>query len=288
MNWFLPLVKAMTCTQACRRVLREEYSTKLGWKMTDEEWEIMATMAKLPGDPIVQHRTKQMWVMWKIAVALYGVAAVLNNIVSYATGSEPFGNMFIYVTNWTLILEAIFLVCSGFFSMKFLKHNEETSDFGDAKRQHWTVVCLWILQHIVFVSATGVTILYWAMVYDGGKVPPQLMDHVVNIAVLLPDYFFSQLPFRLLHGWLPIAYAIMYIIFSIIAYVAGVPTDSSYIYSALDWDDIPSTIVTCVGVIFILLLLHFVLYGASMVTLSMKAKKKKNEPEVEITYASVV
>ncbi len=154
------------------------------------------------------------------------------------------------------------------------------------------MVSLWILQHIIFVCALAVTILFWALVYDGEDITALVqVGHIYNTIVLLPDYFFSQLPFRFLHGWLPIAYRLLYIVLSAILYVAGVGSienDTDYIYSSLDWDNISKSIINCVGILIGVLVLHCILYCVSMVTLPRKATEEKLEVEMASTSAKIV
>ncbi len=172
--------------------LKDEFSTKkLGWTMSTEERIIMDTMAKLPGN-IVQRRTKKTWVIWKIVAAVLGVLAVLETFLRW-NRYYPFGQLFIYVTNWTIIFEAIYLVATCCLCVKLLKHDVEQVDVDSARRLHWIILCMWILQDLVLICAVTVSILFWGLVYTGGYVSfHTIIVHVLNTVLVLPDMFFPH------------------------------------------------------------------------------------------------
>ncbi len=245
----------------------------MGWTMSTEEQLIMSTMAKVPGD-VEQLRSKQIYVLWKIVAAVYTVAGFVWDVVIYAYQYEY---MFIYVTRWTQVFDIFYLVTSCCVSVKSLKHDVKQSHFCDERgRPHWFILCVWILHDIVLVCAPAVTLLFFSLInYKGYDMDANA--HILTTVAILPDCFFSQFPYRLLHVYVCVTYIIVYIVFSIIHYAANIGNGSGgtpYIYSALDWGDIPQAVTNCIGVVIIIICFHVLVLIASKVTISTRNKEE--------------
>lgn len=61
--------------------------------------------------------------------------------------------------------------------------------------------------------------------------------HVLNLVLAMLDAIFSRLPRKYAHAWVPLVYAMFYIIFSYVYYLAGGTNlkGDHYIYNVLDW-----------------------------------------------------
>ncbi len=268
----------MTFTQEFRADLKEAFCTKdlrwaMGWTMSTEEQLIMCTMAKLPGD-VERLRRKQIYVLWKIVAAAYTVAGFVWDLVVY---KHPYDEMFIYVTHCTRLFDIFYLVTSCYVAVKSLKHNVQQSHFCDERgRPHWFILCVWILHDIVLVCAPAVTLLFFALVYQKGQ-DMEVNAHILTTVAILPDWFFSQFPCRLLHVYVCVTYAMVYIVFSIIHYATNIGNTvngTRYIYPALDWGDIPLAVTSCIKVVVAVICLHVLVLIASKVTISTRNKEE--------------
>ncbi len=94
---------------------------------------------------------------------------------------------------------------------------------------------------------------------------------------------------------MPITYVLTYVIFSIIHYVADIKDlqdNTRYVYSSLDWGNIPSAIIHVIAAFVLVTLLQFIVYLASMVTQVMKTEDTpnslaKNNLELELQPVAV-
>eukprot|EP01084_Bolivina_argentea_P113629 202499_1 len=244
--------------------------------MSTEEYIIMVTMAKLPGS--VQRTTKKKWAIWKIVAAVLGFLFVLNALLNSLIRYPPVGQLFIYITNWTMIFEAIYLIATCCLCVKLRKYDVEQMDVDNSGKQHWPILCMWILQDFILVCPVAVVIFYWGFGGDASSYNEVIM-HVCNVVLVLPDIFFSPLPHRLLHVYVILCVMIIYMLFSIIHYIANIKSfrnETRYIYSALDWGSVFITVTYIILVFLFICLLQFIVNLASMVTRAMRPKQAPN------------
>ena len=164
-----------------------------------------------------------------------------------ANGDEKF---FIFLTSWAYVVyvgsliwsafsSTLTFVCSNFccadqFGEKFTetmngRHSFElildTKPVGccwcgvKTDQTLWHQKILWILNSIAVVLAIGVSVLYWALLYDPDTVDElnyeidgglNLMTHGINGLAALIDIFISGIPYRLLHFIYPVAFTSTY------------------------------------------------------------------------------
>lgn len=90
------------------------------------------------------------------------------------------------------------------------------------------------------VAALTVSLLFWAVLFPAiGRT--SLVDvhcHAVNSLIVLVDLTVTHVPYYLKHGWMPFAYLLTYLLFSIIYWLDGGtdPAGDHYIYPPLDYD----------------------------------------------------
>merc|ERR1719159_1471409 len=79
---------------------------------------------------------------------------------------------------------------------------------------------------MVLIVSLLVFILYWALLFEPGDTvhAVSVFTHGVNFGLMMLDFTLSRQPLYLVHIYMPLAYAIFYILFSLIYYV-------------LDWSD---------------------------------------------------
>jgi len=151
-----------------------------------------------------------------------------------------FGFWFTQLTHWTLLLELIYL---GFaFATTALANFSKLPD-GTGDDTPWFVSVTWALQPAALVGSFLLFVLYWALLYTPGSklYAISIMTHGGNFVIMLIDVLICRQPLYMAHIYMPMAYALLYLLFSVIYYAAGgvnhQDLTSNYIYSVLDWSN---------------------------------------------------
>ncbi|XP_046569890.1 protein rolling stone-like [Haliotis rubra] len=78
------------------------------------------------------------------------------------------------------------------------------------------LIILWILYGVINAVCPGVTIMWYATVAttEDSFLPQELFVHALNTVVVLVDQMICAIPVRLLHFTFPIAYGLVYSLFS--------------------------------------------------------------------------
>ena len=135
---------------------------------------------------------------------------------------------------------------------------------GDATR--WYHKIQWVLFNLGVNMAVVVSLLYWALLYNGGSVDGvNANTHLVNAIIALVDVIFSGVPVRVLHFIYPLLFSSAYVAFTGI-YFAADGTNARgdpYIYSVIDYESSPGSAAGWVlGVcLFIVPIFHLLLFG---------------------------
>lgn len=183
-------------------------------------------------------------------------------VIEYA-----YGFWFTQLTHWTLLFELVYLGFAA--STTAMAQFGRVPDGTGRSGTPWFVSVTWALQPAVLVGSFLVFAMYWALLYDGGAVEAiSVVTHGVNFGVMLVDFAICRQPFYLAHVYMPLAFALLYLLFSAIYYAAGgvyhKDLTSRYIYSVIDWSD-PSSALKLGGAIMIIAIptiyaLFFMLY----------------------------
>eukprot|EP00405_Crypthecodinium_cohnii_P011740 CAMPEP_0206428790 /NCGR_PEP_ID=MMETSP0324_2-20121206/5870_1 /ASSEMBLY_ACC=CAM_ASM_000836 /TAXON_ID=2866 /ORGANISM="Crypthecodinium cohnii, Strain Seligo" /LENGTH=194 /DNA_ID=CAMNT_0053894377 /DNA_START=239 /DNA_END=823 /DNA_ORIENTATION=+ len=154
--------------------------------------------------------------------------------------------------------------------------NREKQDASISSEVPWIATIVIIMQSIVGVLSTVVTLLYWTLVYSPGSdfTIVSVLVHGFSMVMMIVDILICRQTMKIRDIWAPLSFAAAYIIFSLIFFAAG-GTDSEgnpYIYSALDWNYPGSALVVALGavlvacpILYVVLLLLFSIratYGA--------------------------
>ncbi len=115
------------------------------------------------------------------------------------------------------------------------------------------------------MAALTVSLLFWAVLFPAiGRT--SLVDvhcHAVNSLIVLADLTLTHVPYYLKHGWMPFAYLLSYLLFSLLYWAAGGtdPEGDHYIYPPLNYDK-PSKAVALILLVVGLVLpaIHISLY----------------------------
>jgi hypothetical protein len=118
------------------------------------------------------------------------------------------------------------------------------------------------------VAALTVSLLFWAVLFPAiGRT--SLVDvhcHAVNSMIVLIDLTLTHVPYFLKHGWMPFAYLLAYLLFSLVYWAVGGtdPEGDHYIYPPLNYDkpsEAVGLILLVVGVVLPVIHLSLYLYN---------------------------
>jgi len=152
----------------------------------------------------------------------------------------------IYLTHWSFTIEVVYLSLAAYTTYKS-PELRNLIDMNDeyAKVPRYVVVC-WFLRNIIYVASFLVMLLYWTTDFPGYFTDSlnaftTISMHTVNFVMMAIDIVLSRAPFRILHGYQPMLYGIVYIIFNAVyVFSGGVGnTGTNYIYPILNWLDNP-------------------------------------------------
>jgi len=111
----------------------------------------------------------------------------------------------------------------------------------------WSTQC-WIHMNIAYPISFLVMILFWGVIFQGSD--PTFTDIACNgipFVFVAIDVFFSGIPFRYLHVWLPMYYLFLYFSVTIVfAYVSG-----SKVYDIMDYNRYPALLLLPIFVILV-------------------------------------
>ena len=200
---------------------------------------------------------------------------------------------FIFLTNWCYLMWNFYLIISAIsvtikVSLVYCRGEQSGATSTQALLEHpkpyididkpvgccgrssdatsWYQKLQWVFFYLGAEMAVIVAILYWALIYDGGRVDGvNVNTHLVNGIVALIDIFFSGIPVRILHFIYGVAFGATYIIFTGIYYAADGTNvrGDPYIYDVIDYGNNPGSATGWVlAVVFIFLpLVHLVVFG---------------------------
>lgn len=108
-----------------------------------------------------------------------------------------------------------------------------------------------------------------------------ILKHFINSAFVLVNLLLTRKPYRILHFYIPFAYSVVFILFSLV-YQIGF--NQNAIYSALDWNSVPKVFMYALGIplIFIPLLtvlLHTVTFIRDMIWRQCEDKSRQNSTQ---------
>uniref|UniRef100_A0A2A4JV90 Protein rolling stone-like n=1 Tax=Heliothis virescens TaxID=7102 RepID=A0A2A4JV90_HELVI len=170
------------------------------------------------------------------------------------------GYGFIFMTRWGLYVNTItsFLACCVSLTELFRGSNTTPAVL---------VKAYWLCYNISSTLAFFITIFYYSFLTEvaaegGYEVNPvvDLLLHGINSVLMFCLLITSRHPHRLMHFYIPLLFAIIYVIFSVIYYFAGgmSPIGTHWIYPQLDWEKPGEAMILIVAVALVLSVLHMV------------------------------
>ena len=157
---------------------------------------------------------------------------------------------FIYLTNWGLIIQIIYLslaVYTTYRSKTF--HHTHTSELP------LFVKLMWLSYSIILPGSFMIFAMYWLLVFDGTFHPISILSHGLNFIVMALDTFFGSQPYLLFHGIYFISFAVVFLIWSYIHFILQIGNEQNgenYIYSSLNWQHPQSSIYFSLYLVFVI------------------------------------
>ncbi|XP_015587928.1 protein rolling stone isoform X2 [Cephus cinctus] len=287
---------------------RRTMVNKIWWHEIKRKWSCLKSEvphARLFSEPRWQDHVAVWYLIYRWLIFLSWISIIILSI--FEVGSyEPQGNdqkWAIYLTNWDLVLGAAqaflgcFLVSRRWKSQRESNYQPDNLVFGKLEKVYW----------FLFVAtssiAIGVTVSYWAAVYDP-KIhhvdPLNILLHVCNSILMCLDVCITNIPFRLKHFWWSVAIVTLYAIFSLIYFFAGGLNKDGYdyIYKILDWKVPGRTLLVCLGGFVFVVAVHCLLclFVKFKDRLHMKINEKRtdtssrsdNQPPVAIKRIEII
>ncbi|CAH2102244.1 unnamed protein product [Euphydryas editha] len=192
---------------------------------------------------------------------LTSLGIVLTSFIFAVWYFPNLGMWFIYLTHWGLVLITI---TSGFgFGVSATIYFKGDPDVSSGLP--WYIKTYWILSSLTIPVAFFITVFYWAFLSGGNEEYAQntaidILIHAVNSVIMFILLITARQPTNLLHFYISILFAIVYVIFSLIYYFADGrdPFDNPYIYPVLNWNSPGESMITVVFAAVIIVVLHFV------------------------------
>lgn len=165
----------------------------------------------------------------------------------------------IYLTNWGYTVYTFQALLGAFLvTQQYVLEKKHGNYVPVRKRLNFGYKVYWVTHTISVVSSLGITICYWAAVYNPEMHKLDALNilvHACNSIFMVIDFLLVAHPFRLLHCYWPFLFTGLYILFNFIYFELGGTDrhDRAYIYPLLDWrNPRKSLLVTVFGLIFVL------------------------------------
>lgn len=135
----------------------------------------------------------------------------------------------------------------------------------------------WFVYTIAANDGLMLSIGYWLVIYDGSAIDiSNVTKHGLNAFMMLIETVISSVPVRLYHTTYAVIFSILYIVFTVLYWVGG-GTDTRgrpYIYKALDWGNVNTTITITLPFFLIIVtpLLQLLFYGLYKIRFWLETK----------------
>lgn len=119
------------------------------------------------------------------------------SVTIWAVADDFDAQFWIYLTNWSLLFELTYFAFAAGLAMAAIFFN-----VPDAKGEKtpWYARVGYALQCSTYVISFIVSVLFWALVYDGGALPAiSFFTHGSNFIVAFADLLLAGIPFRVGH-----------------------------------------------------------------------------------------
>ncbi len=152
---------------------------------------------------------------------------------------HPFRLWFIYLTNWTLLVQCAYLSLAVYATWRATSPSHRAQDSAAPPAR--LLRALLALQAVAAPGAALVTILFWCLVYptwpESAQYAVNYLVHGANLVIALADVAASSQPFLLCYGALLMPYGVLYLTFTLIYYAAGGMNEwgQPWVYRPIYW-----------------------------------------------------
>ena len=132
----------------------------------------------------------------------------------------------------------------------YVKAKEEDDDLSFCNKVSWLIFT------IASANSLVITVAYWSAVYSGEEIDGLIVNqHILPAVFMLIEVTISNIPVRLLHFIYSHVFASIYVLFTVIYWVAGGKDKDGnrYIYKMLNYQKHPGTAILAVFLILIIL-----------------------------------
>eukprot|EP00050_Salpingoeca_kvevrii_P006057 m.287179 g.287179 ORF g.287179 m.287179 type:complete len:318 (+) comp11726_c0_seq1:130-1083(+) len=174
------------------------------------------------------------FLVYRILLASYFVATIIADAVQgtmspdevdwkpdhWQGGPDPY--WFLYLTNWTYLLDTIYVVFALFVLVSGDSDVKYRNDIS--RRMKFRERAQWGLFEVAYVASLTVTILYWTILFPFGDLYVYFFGvnmHGIHWVLLTVELFVTYLPIYVEHMWATMLYAATYIVFSMVYLFAG-------------------------------------------------------------------
>eukprot|EP00747_Dinoflagellata_sp_TGD_P172192 gnl/TRDRNA2_/TRDRNA2_208063_c0_seq1.p1 gnl/TRDRNA2_/TRDRNA2_208063_c0~~gnl/TRDRNA2_/TRDRNA2_208063_c0_seq1.p1 ORF type:complete len:314 (+),score=33.76 gnl/TRDRNA2_/TRDRNA2_208063_c0_seq1:56-943(+) len=174
-----------------------------------------------------------------------------EQLYSKQAGSSLAPYWFIYLTNWGLMMQALYLntaaLSTYFYFVPHYKHGAEGCEPKVPVKQPLLVTIAWLSRTLALPGSLCITALYWAWLFPVQlqstrskplRLANSLLSHVLNCVIQIADLKVSYEPFLFAGSFFVMqVYATAYFGWSIMHFATGVSNGfcDMYIYYFLDW-----------------------------------------------------
>jgi len=204
--------------------------------------------------------------VYRWAFAFFFLSVWIWSFISAKEQNTPTENFLskwpIYLTNWGYTLcTTQALLAVGLITHQLIK--ERTTGFTEEYSQMPVIYKVyWMLHTLAVVIAIGITGSYFVIEYNPDihtLSALNLLIHAFNSIFMVLDVIMVAHPFRLIHICWSLLFIFVYFCFSAIYYLAGGTgkNNTPYIYPALDWSKVESTILIVILGMLTVIVSHF-------------------------------
>ncbi|XP_064620958.1 protein rolling stone-like [Lineus longissimus] len=199
------------------------------------------------------------WLSWTIASVVWNYG--------WYTYEENRFLWIIYLTDWNLTLMTLRAIVHASVAIYYLHRTRSGTLVFTSMPLYLRF--LWVLFNLSTTAALVITGFYWVAAYADSTslLSADLLNHAANTIYVIMDVIVVAIPYRILHIFQPMLYAVTYLVFAAIYQVSGglSASDKPYIYRALDWIQAPKTaaMYTALSVFGVTPVAYAILFGLS-------------------------
>lgn len=223
-------------------------------------------------EPKYQNYVALWYIYYRSIISILWMSIIVCSVFEMGS-KKPRGKNYlwpIYLTNWDLLCGLIQSVLALIIVKRRWNIQQSIPNF-DADNLTFKKIdkFYWFFYTVTLTLAIGVSSSYWILVYnpiDYTIDSLNIMVHVCNSLLIICDFIVTNVPLKFRHFWWSISIVIIYLIFSIIYYIAGGldKRGKHCIYDTMDWKKPEKTILLSIGALLFLITVHCLFCYLSM------------------------